>query len=79
MMYLSDLFSSFLMCNNFLMSQWWDSSVHDVDYESFDSMFWIKVRRVKRSQFDAIQTMLECCMNRKVNHAEFSSMRQHLF
>ena len=34
--------------------RWRDSSVHDVDYKSFDSMFWIKVRRVKRSQFNAV-------------------------
>ena len=33
----------------------WDSSVHDVDYESFDSiLFQIEVRRVKRSQFNTI-------------------------
>ncbi len=38
---------------------------------------WIEVRRVKRSQFDAIQTMLECCVSRKVDHAEFSPTRQH--
>ncbi len=56
-----------------------DSSVRDVDYESFDSMFWIEVRRVKRSQFDAVWTMLECCVSRKVDHAEFSPTRQHLF
>ncbi len=37
----------------------------------------IKVRRVKRSQFDAIQTMLECCVSRKVDRAEFSPTRQH--
>ncbi len=40
---------------------------------------WIEVRRVKRSQFNAIQTMLECCVSEKVDHAEFSSTRQHSF
>ncbi len=34
--------------------RWRDSSVYDVNYKSFDSMFWIKVRRVKRSQFNAV-------------------------
>ncbi len=44
-----------------------DSSVRDVDYEPFDSiLFRIEVRRVKRSQFDAVWTMLERCVIRKV-------------
>ncbi len=37
----------------------------------------IEVRRVKRFQFDAIQTMLECCVSRKVDRAEFSPTQQH--
>ncbi len=40
---------------------------------------WIEVRRIKRSQFDAIQMMLKRCMSEKVDHAEFSSTRQHSF
>ncbi len=43
-----------LIFTSFTLDWWQDSSVHDVDYESFDSMFWIEVRRVKRSQFNAI-------------------------
>ncbi len=39
----------------------------------------IEVRRVKKSQFNAIQMMLECCISEKVNRAEFSSTRQHFF
>ncbi len=56
-----------------LTDQQRDLSVHDVDYESFDSMFWIKVRRVKRSQFNAVQMMLERCMIRKVIMQSFHS------
>ena len=35
--------------NNVIINWQWDSSVHDVDYKSFDFMFWIEVKRVKRS------------------------------
>ncbi len=34
---------------------------------------WIKVKRVKRSQFDAVQTMLERCVIRKVIMQSFHS------
>ncbi len=42
-----------------------DSSVRGADYEPFDSILRIEVRRVKRSQFDAVRTMLERCVVRK--------------
>ncbi len=51
-----------------------DSSVHDVNYESFDSiLFWIEVKRVKRFQFNAVWMMLEHCMIRKVIMQSFHS------
>ncbi len=71
--------SRFTIFESITSDRQWDSSVYDVNYESFDSMFWIEVRRVKKSQFDAIWTMLECCMSEKVDHAEFSSTQQHFF
>ncbi len=64
--------------NTYNKDRQWNLSVHDVDYESFDSMFWIEVRRVKKSQFDAVQMMLECYISRKVDHAKFSSTWQLL-
>ena len=57
-----------------------DSSVHDVDYKSFNSiLFWIEVRRVKKSQFNAVQMMLECCVIRKVIMQSFHSHDNILF
>jgi len=37
----------------------------------------IEVRRAKRSQSDAIRTMLGCCVSGKADRAEFSPTRQH--
>ncbi len=39
----------------------------------------IKVRRIKKFQFNVIWIMLKCCVSKKVNHAEFSFMQQHSF
>ncbi len=50
-----------------------DSSVCDVDYESFDSILQIEVRRVKRFQFNTVQMMLEHCVIRKVIIQSFHS------
>ncbi len=59
---------------NFSIDWQWDSSVRDVNYESFDSiLFRIEVRRVKRSQFDAVRMMLERCVIRKVIMQSFHS------
>ncbi len=56
-----------------LINQQWDSSVHDVDYESFDSILRIEVKRIKRSQFNAVQMILERCVIRKVIMQSFHS------
>ena len=55
-----------------------DSSVHDVDYESFDSI--LCLNKSQKSQEISIQRSLndvKTLRDQKSHHAEFSLMQQH--
>ncbi len=55
-----------------------DSSVHDVDYKSFDSILYLN--RSQKSQEISIQRSLnnvKMLRDQKSHHAEFSLTRQH--
>ncbi len=57
-----------------------DSSVRDVDYESFDSI--LCLNRSQKSQKISIRRSsndVRTLRDQKSHHAEFSFMRQHLF
>ncbi len=57
-----------------------DSSVHDVNYESFDSI--LCLNKSQKSQEISIRRSLNdvrTLRDQKSHHAEFSLMRQHSF
>ncbi len=57
-----------------------DSSVHDINYKSFDSI--LCLNRSQKSQKISIQRILndvKMLRDQKSYHAEFSSTRQHFF
>ncbi len=64
-----------------LQTDWqWDSSVHDVDYESFD--FILCSNKSQKSQEISIQRNLndvKTLRDQKSYHAEFSLTQQHFF
>ncbi len=72
-------FSWFDLCH--IDIEWTDNKIHLFMMSTTNLLIlfcvWIEVRRVKRFQFNAIWTMLECCVSEKVNRAEFSPTRQH--
>jgi hypothetical protein len=67
----------FLLCTGWFRGRRRDSPVRGAGYEPFDSILRIEVRRALRSQFDPVRTMLERCVGRKADRAEFSPTRQH--
>ncbi len=66
-------------CFNLIQNDWQrDSSVHDVDYKSFDSI--LCLNRSQKSQEISIQRSLNdvrTLRDQKSHCAEFSLMRQH--
>ncbi len=75
---LNDFYIVYL--NDILINWSRDSSIHDVNYESFDSI--LCLNRSQKSQEISIQRSLNdfrTLHDQKSQHAEFSSMRQYFF
>ncbi len=78
---LSSKYHEFLNVFNRVQLSWeQDSSVHDVDYESFDSI--LCSNRSQKSQEISIRRSsndVRTLRDQKSHHAEFSLMQQHSF